>query len=1383
MYKFELSSIQNTVLSLKPSKAIYSLLMVLFVSITPLVSYGQSPQIFNTSGTFTIAAGVTSITVEAWGGGAGGKDGGTGAGSDGGGGGGYAKSTFAVNSGFSYDYIVGVGGTANNNGENSSFESTLLVASGGVSGGLGGTVNIGTITFDGGSAGNSTSNKIKGGSGGGSAAGSNQNGNNGSNATGDSGSGGGAATSGGGAGGAGGKDGKKGSNGDNPGGGGGGGGKQDIGGIGGKGQVIISWTCPTYSITSVSTTSACKTSNTANVTLAANATSLPVGSYTVTYSLGYNSNSTSYTAPMTVTAAGSGTFTANVSIVNATSNTTIRVNKLTSAGCSATITANNVSNVSYMYPAANATTITNIYATCTSYIIQWDNKTMDKYFLDVATDSGFTNYVPGYQNKDMGNVISHEFVGLTNGATYYCRVRSNNYCGTSVNSNVYTFTKVGYNSIAAISGGATSVCTGSVTPAFTNSDSGGTWSIVNETGSASITSGGVVTGISAGIVKIVYTKKFSGCTSSVTKFITVNGATITPNKVDETCPSSNNGSISPLLSGGLTNIRYIKLTQKYAVDAYQQVAEIQAFEIFTGTNVALSTTGAVASASSVWTNSVGPNYIPSNVNNGVTDGNTFWHGATSNLNEWVKIDLQSAKNIDNLKIYNRTDCCSERGQNMLLELFDDSNNLVYSKTVDLYQSGANVIKVNVLDVSWADGATNLNRTALDSGTYILKYTDVLGCSVVNYPITIAATNASPSIPTIGAQVQPDCKTSTGSVVLSGLPESGTINQTGTVVKSYTITGTTMLITGLTAGTYNFTSSNGSCSSTPTGNVVFNAAVTNTWTTSWSNGTPNNTQKLVFTGIYPPAVDPNLDTAGCSCTVTGGAEVTIKSGKTLTITNEVTVLGGGKLTFENSSSLLQINTVTNLGNIIYKRDASAPTTSNYTYWSSPVASQTLNLSPYYKLGNFYSFDNSTEAWTSATLATTMLVGQGYIAKGPILTQLGLFTATFTGVPNNGPQSVSVPGGGKSILLGNPYPSAIDAKAFIAANPAVIDGTLYFWTHITGTQLASTIGNNADGTPKAGSGANAYTQDDYAVFNSTGGTKANNGGVVPSGFIAAGQSFFTTSSSAGGLVKFSNAMRVVGGATLADGSIVNGQFFKTRNVAKTINASEKHRVWLDLSNNKGAFKQTLIGYITDATNDYDSRFDGESFDSNEFVDFYSTNQDKNLVIQGRALPFDENDEVPLGYRTTINGEFTINIDQTDGLLANQPVFIEDKLTNTVFDLKEGNYTFNTVAGTFDDRFVLRYTNKTLSVDETNKEDGILVLYSNNYKTLIIHNNDMDSTVNSVTLFNITGQNIANWEVNDFEQTNIQFPIKNISSGVYIVKVKTTKGESSKKIIVRE
>jgi hypothetical protein len=54
--------------------------------------------------------------------------------------------------------------------------------------------------------------------------------------------------------------------------------------------------------------------------------------------------------------------------------------------------------------------------------------------------------------------------------------------------------------------------------------------------------------------------------------------------------------------------------------------------------------------------------------------------------------------------------------------------------------------------------------------------------------------------------------------------------------------------------------------------------------------------------------------------------------------------------------------------------------------------------------------------------------------------------------------------------------------------------------------------------------------------------------------------------------------------------------------------------------------------------------------------------------------------------------------------------------------------------------------------------------------------------VTLFNILGQSISSCKTENQEQQNIQVPIKNISSGIYIAKLKTSDGELSKKFIVR-
>ena len=581
--------------------------------------------------------------------------------------------------------------------------------------------------------------------------------------------------------------------------------------------------------------------------------------------------------------------------------------------------------------------------------------------------------------------------------------------------------------------------------------------------------------------------------------------------------------------------------------------------------------------------------------------------------------------------------------------------------------------------------------------------------------------------------------------------------------------------------------------------------------SWSNGSPTRNKKLVFAGDYPPTIDPNVDIEGCSCQVNAGVTVNINSLRTLTITNELKVLGkkgedAGSLTFEsdlfsnpsNSASLIQINNASNLnsGEIDYERYTNtAIRNTDYTYWSSPVAGYTLGGVSQNKTlwDKYYSYEPTltSEGWKQELATSLMKTGVGYIIRGPeqtgIPTPFSRYLATFTGIPNNGHHEINSIIANKSYLLGNPYPSAIDADAFLYQNAGVLSGTLYFWTHNIALGLAGNITNPGPGW------AYTYSLNDYASYNITGGVgidtlsstaaavSPGSNKNVPTGKIAAGQGFFASSQIGIPItskIVFNNDMRVAG----TSGN--NSQFFKTKNPkGKTANIIEKNRVWLNLTNTQGAFKQTLIGYITDATNGYDNLFDGESFDANEFVDFYSVYEDKNLVIQGRALPFEETDEVPLGYRTTIDGNFTINIDQVDGSLTDQAVFIEDKLTNTVFDLKTGNYTFSTAPGTFNDRFVLKYmdASKTLTVDTIEKEDGISAFYSNKYNTLNIHNDNFDTMVNMVDLFNMAGQKIGVWDVSGSEQTNIQVPVKNISSGIYIVKVTTTKGENSKKIIV--
>ncbi|MFC5981146.1 T9SS sorting signal type C domain-containing protein [Flavobacterium salmonis] len=655
-----------------------------------------------------------------------------------------------------------------------------------------------------------------------------------------------------------------------------------------------------------------------------------------------------------------------------------------------------------------------------------------------------------------------------------------------------------------------------------------------------------------------------------------------------------------------------------------------------------------------------------------------------------------------------------------------------------------------------------------SGTFVYNLVSAVyqAAPTCSAPLTGSATvtvQPTPSTPTVGTTTHISCTTNTGSVILSDLPSSGSWTITSTPATVITTgSGTSTTISGLAIGSYTFIVTNASgCPSAASSTVDIFDHTSTTWDGSgWSNGVPNASKNIIIDSVTPNSPF-TADLQGCALTINNGVIATVPSGVTLTITNAVTT--NGQLIFENNASLVQINNVANSGSIVYKRISYPMKNFDATYWSSPVAGQTLvDLSPNTLSDKYIGYNNSV--WKTEARTNVMKPGIGYAIRVPKPNYWPIPTAPtyaqpveFKGVPNNGnitsSQAVTA---GKYYLIGNPYPSALDAREFLYSNVnnnTVLNGTIYFWTHNTGISPSG--------------GKYVYSSNDYASFNATGGTAttgANN--AIPSGYIAAGQSFMA-SAKANGIVEFDNSMRA-GGAD-------NAQFFKPGKSSKST-GFESHRLWLNMTNSGGAFKQTLIGYVEGATNSYDVNFDGETFDGNTYIDFYSVNTTNKLTIQGRALPFTNTDLVPLGYRSTIAGDFTISIDKADGNLASQRVYLEDKQTGTINELTAGNYVFTTKAGTFNDRFVLRYSANTLGTGDFEvADDAVWVKIAN--KTVSV--NSTSENIDKVFIYDLSGKQLyVKKDVN-----NLQLLIENLPSAqqVLLVKVVLDNGyQTTKKVV---
>lgn len=659
-------------------------------------------------------------------------------------------------------------------------------------------------------------------------------------------------------------------------------------------------------------------------------------------------------------------------------------------------------------------------------------------------------------------------------------------------------------------------------------------------------------------------------------------------------------------------------------------------------------------------------------------------------------------------------------------------------------------------------------------TYFGRYEDGTPCNYNSNCSSVTVTvNTLMPIPTITIK-QPTCTVTTGTITVTSPAAGYSIDGTD-------YSNTTGVFDNLTADTYYVTTKNSSGCISPaetaivisSSNRVWNGSIDTDWTKA-GNWTPNIVPDPTDCVVIPttgrqPEIAANTAVEIYSIAVNNGGLLTVNSKAILTVNTGITVDNGGNLVFEDDSSLLQkTESAINTGNITYKRTTAKVSRYDFTFWSTPVTRTPLaytlaDVSPLTLYDKYYSYIPGTGWKISIRGILPMEKGMGYIVRAPqnydiAKTLAKTYEASFIGTPNNGTIEIT-PVKDKNILVGNPYPSALDAKKFIKDNQDIRNvqvGSLYFWTH-----------NSPPSASVPGDYKYNYTTSDYAVFNLTGGTSTYGASTdgnkeKPSGYIAAGAAFFIKPDS-NNKIAFTNDMRV---------GTDNEQFYKT---AKAKDEG-KNRLWLNLTNEGGAFKQVLIGYLDGATNNWDNNYDGATLDGNTFVDFYSINEKDKLTIQGRALPFTDADVIPLGYVSSIVGDFTISIDEADGLFDTQAVYLEDKKTGKTVDLRVANYTFTGEKGTFEDRFVLHYTNKTLGTgDFENIENGLLV----SVKDKAIKVTSAKEAIKEVTIFDINGKLL--YDKKKVGSTELQISNLQAANQVLLVKVILENGFTTTRKIV--
>ncbi|MDO9257662.1 MAG: InlB B-repeat-containing protein [Bacteroidales bacterium] len=440
----------------------------------------------------------------------------------------------------------------------------------------------------------------------------------------------------------------------------------------------------------------------------------------------------------------------------------------------------------------------------------------------------------------------------------------------------------------------------------------------------------------------------------------------------------------------------------------------------------------------------------------------------------------------------------------------------------------------------------------------------------------------------------------------------------------------------------------------------------------------------------------------------GTNVTIPAGLSYYPTITAAALCNN-ITVESGASLIDNGnlTLSSGAKIIVKHPAIS--SGKWHLISSPLANATSGMF----LGNYlYNFNSSTNNYTPILITDLSLAAiKGYA----LYPKSAAFSGAYVGDLNK--ESIysinTTAAGGSGLgwnLVGNPYPSAID---WDAASGWVKDGL---------ATLAIYINNGATWS--------SYTQ--------------QSGTNLGSRYIAPTQGFFVKGN--GGTFSMTDAVRV----------------HNTVSFVKRAEEVVPNLVRLQVTGN-GYKDEAVVRFIAGATTEMDRDYDAEKLygDVPAAAQLYTFGSNPLSI---NTLPSVDN--VRVGIKTGIKGTYTIAATEINDL---GNATLEDTELGISTDLSAGSYTFDAVAGTFDQRFILHFT--MLGLTPTKNVEAAIYSYQRT-----VHINMKDQVKGDIFIYNISGQQVASKL--SAQGTN---EIKLTGTGNYIVKVISKNSTIVRKVFI--
>jgi hypothetical protein len=525
--------------------------------------------------------------------------------------------------------------------------------------------------------------------------------------------------------------------------------------------------------------------------------------------------------------------------------------------------------------------------------------------------------------------------------------------------------------------------------------------------------------------------------------------------------------------------------------------------------------------------------------------------------------------------------------------------------------------------------------------------------------------------------------------------------------------------------------------------------------NWTNGLPGLCSMVNISGAALRQPHISSEAECLYLTLGSGSGIVIDPEGALTVRgdliNEGTIIIGS--TLESSGSL--IVTGNSEGNITYNRQLKAGSAagSDWHLAASPVTTNSdANTG---RVNAVYQWSEPTGTWTTTGI-TSAVAGRGYNIRQE---DTGSGEISFTGPPVNGDmtveasspyadavngeanyftrvmaagRSIESPGGRGWNLLGNPYPSAIRAEAFINANFSATPQLSQFDPNYVALYLF-------DGTSRR------Y----YYVANSTGWPS---GSELSETHIQAGQGFFVLAMNDNSVFTFTRAMQ---------------EHSTSTPMLKSGSAGER---WPGLQlkvNHASGEVMTTVVYNGSMTTGVDPGYDIGLYRSGQEVEIYTTllHKDNGINYTRQALPLSGADtlEIPVGIDCKKGGEvvFSASVVPVEG----RRFWLEDRVAGTITELGLKSYTVNLPSDTYGTGrfFILASANTPTAISQTEASGGDLRIWISGGK-LVIRGRTGEGSV--CELFDVQGRKILGHKLTDGELNTIDLPAG--VRGIIVVKV---------------